>query len=115
MSHFSDTLTALRKAQGLTQQQVADKTGLTRSAIGMYETGKREPDFDTLKKFAVFYHTDMNTLLTGSDESEKEELSELLETLRVREDMRMLFKLAKDATPKDVRSAVKIIEALRHD
>ena len=43
------------------------------------------------------------------------ELSELLETLRSRDDMRMLFKLAKDATPDDVRKAVKIIEALYND
>ena len=41
------------------------------------------------------------------------ELTELLEELRNREDMRMLFKLAKDASPDDVRQAVKIIEALR--
>ena len=40
---------------------------------------------------------------------------ELLETLRRRDDMRMLFKLAKDATPDDVRRAVKIIEALHND
>jgi len=37
----------------------------------------------------------------------------MLETLRTREDMRMLFKLSKEATPEDVRQAVKIIEALR--
>ena len=43
------------------------------------------------------------------------ELAELLETLRNREDMKMLFKLAKDATPDDVRRAVKIIEALHND
>jgi transcriptional regulator with XRE-family HTH domain len=42
-----------------------------------------------------------------------EELNELLEELRNREDMRMLFKLAKSATADDVRQAVKIIEALR--
>ena len=29
--------------------------------------------------------------------------------------MKMLFKLAKDATPDDVRRAVKIIEALHND
>ena len=40
----------------------------------------------------------------------------LLTSLREREDMRMLFKLARDASPEDVRQAVKIIEALRsHD
>ena len=43
------------------------------------------------------------------------ELEQLLTSLREREDMRMLFKLAKDASPEDVRQAVKIIEALRRD
>jgi len=112
MSHFSDTLVSLRKSHGLSQQLLAEKTGLKRSAIGMYETGKREPDMETLKLFADFFHVDMNTLTTGTGDSE---LNELLETLRNREDMRMLFKLAKDATPDDVRNAVKIIEALRND
>ena len=81
----------------------------------MYETGKREPDFETLQQIAEYFRVDMNTLLTGTEYAGKEELSELLETLRRREDMRMLFKLAKDATPGDVRKAVKIIEALRDD
>lgn len=110
MSHFSETLLSLRRERGLSQQQLADMMGLTRSAVGMYETGKREPDVDTLRRFAEFFHVDMNTLTTGNGE-----LDELLETLRTRDDMRMLFKLAKDATPDDVRSAVKIIEALRND
>ena len=114
MSHFSDTLTALRKAQGLTQQQVADKTGLTRSAIGMYETGKREPDFATLEQFANVFNVDMNTLMTGISTG-NDEMNELLDAMRSREDMRMLFKLAKDATPADVQKAVRIIEALRND
>ena len=114
MSHFSDTLISLRKMYGMTQQQVADKAGLTRSALGMYETGKREPDLETLQLIAKFYHVDMNTLITG-ETADTGEMDELLETLRRREDMRMLFKLAKDATPQDVRSAVKIIEALRND
>ena len=115
MSHFSETLTSLRKAHGMTQQQLAEKTGLTRSAVGMYETGKREPDLETLQHIAEFFHVDMNTLITGTDVAENSELADLLEALRSREDMRMLFKLAKDATPEDVRSAVKIIEALRND
>ena len=114
MSHFSNMLIALRKDRGMSQQQLADKTGLSRSAVGMYETGKREPDMDTLKLLANFFNVDMNTLTTGENSSPSE-LTELLETLRNREDMRMLFKLAKDATPEDVLNTVKIIEGLRHD
>ena len=53
--------------------------------------------------------------LTSTQTAADAELAELLETLRNREDMKMLFKLAKDATPDDVRRAVKIIEALHND
>ena len=50
-----------------------------------------------------------------SPDAGNEEMAQLLSSLREREDMRMLFKLAKDASPEDVRQAVKIIEALRRD
>jgi len=63
MSTFSDMLTYLRKRNGLSQQDLADKTGLTRSAIGMYETGKREPDFETLEIIADFFNVNIDTLL----------------------------------------------------
>ena len=62
MANLSDMLSYLRKRTGLSQQGLADKLGLTRSAIGMYETGKREPDLETLEVFADFYNVDMNTL-----------------------------------------------------
>lgn len=62
MANLSDMLSYLRKRTGLSQQELADKLGLTRSAIGMYETGKREPDLETLEVFADFYNVDMNTL-----------------------------------------------------
>ena len=65
MPQLTDMLIYLRKRAGLTQQELAEKTGLTRSTIGMYETGKREPDLETLEVFADFYNVDMNTL-TGS-------------------------------------------------
>lgn len=114
MSYFSDTLIQLRKRAGLSQQQLAENTGLSRSAIGMYETGRREPDIDTLRLFSSFFGVDMNTL-TSPQTAADAELAELLEALRDRADMRMLFKLAKDATPEDVRKAARIIEALHNE
>ena len=62
MAVLSDMLSYLRKREGLSQQELADKLNMTRSAIGMYETGKREPDLETLEIFADFYNVDMNTL-----------------------------------------------------
>lgn len=62
MSKFSDMLTYLRKRNGLSQQELADKVGMTRSAIGMYETAQREPDFETTEVFADFFNVNMDTL-----------------------------------------------------
>lgn len=67
MAKLSDMLTYLRKREGLSQQELAVKLGMTRSAIGMYETGKREPDLETLEAFADFYNVDMNTLTGQRD------------------------------------------------
>ena len=63
MSVFSDTLIRLRKKAGLSQQELADKLGVSRSRIGMYETAKREPDFDVLKKIADVFDTTTGVLL----------------------------------------------------
>lgn len=68
MPKFSDMLSYLRKRSSLSQQELADATGLTRSAIGMYETGKREPDFETLEIFADYFNVSMDVLTGRSGE-----------------------------------------------
>ncbi|WP_294151745.1 helix-turn-helix domain-containing protein [uncultured Selenomonas sp.] len=64
---FGENLKALRKARGLTQEEFAKQSGISRSAIGMYESGKREPkNFEMLETIADFFNVDMNTLLGTS-------------------------------------------------
>lgn len=70
MANFSDVLAYLRKRSNMSQQQLADATRLTRSAVSMYETGKREPDFETLEIFADFFNVSMDTL-TGRSGNER--------------------------------------------
>lgn len=64
MSNFSSMLLCLRQRAGMSQQELAEKSGCSRSAIGMYETGKREPDIETLGTFADIFNVDMD-FLTG--------------------------------------------------
>lgn len=71
MAQLSDMLTYLRKRKGLSQQELANTLKISRSAIGMYETGKREPDLETLEVFADFYNVDMNTLTGKSPVQEQ--------------------------------------------
>lgn len=63
MSSFSDMLGYLRKRDGYSQKDLADKIGMSRSTIAMYEAGEREPDFETLEALADTFNVNMDTLL----------------------------------------------------
>ena len=42
-----------RKAQGMTQQQLAEKTGISQSDISKFETGGGNPSIKTLQRLAA--------------------------------------------------------------
>lgn len=63
MVEFKDMLKYFRHREGLTQQELADKIGLSRSRINNYEQGIRTPDYKALEMFADFFHTDTDILL----------------------------------------------------
>lgn len=60
---FKDMLKFLREERGLSQDELARLTQLSKSTISMYENGNREPKFETLEAIADFFNVDMNTLL----------------------------------------------------
>ena len=61
-------LSKLRKERNISQRVLSEQLGLSHSAIGMYESGKREPDFETLQLIANYFGVDMNYLLNGDTE-----------------------------------------------
>lgn len=113
---FSNVLRSLRKNAGMSQEELGNKLGLAKSTISMYESGTREPSLEILEAIADTFNVDMNTLTDSKKSAEvSTELQEYLEELKNRNEMRMLFSLAKGATKEDVMQAVKIIEALKKD
>lgn len=75
MATFKDMLKYLRNREGLSQAELADKLGLGKSTVSMYEVGKREPDFETLESIADFFNVDMNFLLGKNDSENKPTLT----------------------------------------
>ncbi len=67
MGNFQNIFKRLRISAGLTQVEMAGRLGISRSTIGMYETGAREPDFETLEKIADFFNVDTDYLLGRTD------------------------------------------------
>ena len=59
---FPDILKALRKRENLNQSELANAIGVSRSAIGMYESGQREPDFETMEAIADYFNVSMDYL-----------------------------------------------------
>ena len=106
----------LRASKGITKKFIAQALGRSATLCQDWKQGKSKPSEEQLKTVAEILGTSVSYLCGGerpARQEQDEELRELLCSLREREDMRMLFKLAKDASPEDVRQAVKIIEALR--
>ena len=64
---FKDRLKSLRKEFGLTQAEFAKKSGIGRSILGMYETGKRKPSFEVLEAIADYFNVTMDYLTGKSD------------------------------------------------
>lgn len=63
-------LRELRKNCGLTMKELGAEIGVAESTISQYETGKRQPDYETLLKLGEFFGVSVDFLLTG-DESKK--------------------------------------------
>lgn len=51
-AQLASRLKEAREEQGLTQRELAEKAGLTASAVSQFEGGKREPSFNSMVKLA---------------------------------------------------------------
>lgn len=60
---FSDKLRALIEERELTQKQVAKDLNIAPSTMGGYVQGSSEPDFETLKRLAVYFDVTTDYLL----------------------------------------------------
>ena len=63
---FGKRIVELRKKQGLTQAELAQSIGISRSALSLYEIEKREPDIETLNKLASLFMVPVGYIL-GND------------------------------------------------
>lgn len=58
-------IAAMRKEQGLTQESLGEKLGVTNKTISRWETGKYMPDIDKLQELSTCLGVSVNELLSG--------------------------------------------------
>lgn len=63
MVDFSNRLKELRKKNGYSQKQLANRLGVSPALISAYETGSRLPSYDNLLSLANIYHVSTDFLL----------------------------------------------------
>lgn len=64
---LGDKLRSLRKSKGLTQTEFAKRMNIPNQNVSNYERGFRQPDYETLKKFADYFDVTTDYLLGQSE------------------------------------------------
>ena len=116
-----DRLDALCKERGIKGGRMCTDLGISKSLMTDLKSGRKKTiSAITAQKIATYFGVSVGYLLGEEEQKEKplinddEELTEYVQMLKTRPEMRMLFQLSKDATKEDVEAAVRIIEALRN-
>lgn len=71
--NFCEKLKDIRKKEGLSQEQLAEKIGVSRQAITKWETGKGLPDVENMVIIAEIFKTTLDELLRDTAAHQKQE------------------------------------------
>lgn len=63
--NYGDRISLLREKHQLTQGELAKITCITRAALSHYENNRRQPDYETLKVIADYFHVTLDYLMWG--------------------------------------------------
>ena len=65
---LGERIKQLRKERGMYQQALANALQVSKSTVAMWETDKREPDIQTIKRIAEFFCVSIDYLLGKTDQ-----------------------------------------------
>jgi len=69
----------MRRSRKMTQADLANAINQSQSSITMYETGRREPDFETLEALADIFNVPLSSIV--ADEASDNLYSPIMETM----------------------------------
>ena len=127
-----ERIDALCKERGTNVTAMCKELSIARSSLSELSRGRSKTlSADKMSKIAEYFGVSVDYLLGKTDIKKEptvtvydehdnivrldDETIQLLDSLRTRPDMKMLFSISSKATPEDVLKAVKIIEALRDE
>lgn len=69
MDTLGKRIAALRKEKGMTQEELAEKLGVSPQAVSKWENGQSCPDISLLPRLAAIFGVTTDLLLTGEQET----------------------------------------------
>ena len=75
----ANRLYELRKKNNLSQEELAEKLGVSRQAVSKWERSEASPDTDNLIALAKIYGLSLDELIYGEKEEKKQEPAEIPE------------------------------------
>ena len=97
MTKFNDRLKQLRGESEMSQKQLAQMIGVSKSSVNMYERGEREPGIETLESIADTFNVDMDYLLGKSKVKRKESLTLMFDSSQA--SVKNIFPIEKKKIP----------------
>ena len=73
---FANRLKEMRTEKGITQVQLASALGLSKGTIAMWETGKREPNFEMLNTLSDYFDRRIDYILGESEDKSSPKMTE---------------------------------------
>ena len=68
---FAENLKMLRKQAGMSQEQLAEKLGVSRQAVTKWETGAGIPDIENIMAISMLFDISIDDLLSNERDSKK--------------------------------------------
>jgi len=103
--------------KGVTSVEMCRVLNVPASTFSYWLNARTYPRIDKIEKMANYFGISKADLVEERSEkplvNNDEELTEMLEELRDRSDLRMLFSLTKNATKEDIQKTIQIIQMFR--
>lgn len=74
---LSEKILELRKADGLSQEQLAEKIGITRQSISKWESGESLPEIERLIELSKIFHVTVDYLVNESSDKPNAEQTKI--------------------------------------
>ena len=92
--NFSEKILTLRKANNLTQEQLAEKLDVSRQSISKWESGQATPELEKIVEMSTLFNVTTDYLLKSSEIDDLSVKTEMLErqqqTILIREQKRQI-------------------------